>query len=69
MTVTFLYRNAGGGGERVLWMSIAATQKAFPSAGITLFTSMDGLTGEKICQRAKVLLIFEGNIIHLLPVE
>lgn len=47
-------RNAGGGGERVLWMAIAAVRHTYPHVQISVYTSMDGLTSEQMLRRAKV---------------
>lgn len=46
--------NAGGGGERVLWAAIRATQERWPKAKIVVYTGDHDVTKEKILGRVKV---------------
>ncbi|ROV96952.1 hypothetical protein VSDG_04183 [Cytospora chrysosperma] len=45
--------NAGGGGERVLWAAIRATQKRWPNAKIVVYTGDHEATKEQILGRVK----------------
>lgn len=45
--------NAGGGGERVLWAAIRATQERWPKARIVVYTGDHDVTKEKILERVK----------------
>ncbi|PHH75177.1 hypothetical protein CDD80_2589 [Ophiocordyceps camponoti-rufipedis] len=45
--------NAGGGGERVLWAAIRATQSRWPSAKCVVYTGDHDMTKEAIIQRVK----------------
>lgn len=47
------YCNAGGGGERVLWVAIRAIQKKYPSIHIVVYTGDTDATPEDISQRAR----------------
>ena len=51
-----MFSNAGGGGERVLWMSIAAVQKAFPDATVTIYGAYGRASNEQIYANATVQL-------------
>lgn len=51
------YSNAGGGGERVLWMSIAAIQRAIPDAQITVYCDSSNLESDDLCRGAEVSLL------------
>lgn len=46
--------NAGGGGERVLWAAIRATQKRWPKAKCVVYTGDHDVTKEKILERVEV---------------
>lgn len=46
--------NAGGGGERVLWAAIRATQKRWPKAKIVVYTGDHEVTKDQILSRVKV---------------
>jgi len=45
--------NAGGGGERVLWAAIRATQKRWPRAKIVVYTGDHEVTKDQILNRVK----------------
>ncbi|KAH7039849.1 alpha-1,2-mannosyltransferase alg11 [Microdochium trichocladiopsis] len=45
--------NAGGGGERVLWAAIRATQKRWPKAKIVVYTGDHEVTKDQILNRVK----------------
>ncbi|KAL2132378.1 hypothetical protein VTI74DRAFT_3888 [Chaetomium olivicolor] len=45
--------NAGGGGERVLWAAIRATQQRWPKAKIVVYTGDHGVTKDAILTRVK----------------
>ena len=51
----FLRSNAGGGGERVLWAAIAATQKRWPKAVCVVYTGDQDASKATILQRVQVL--------------
>lgn len=46
--------NAGGGGERVLWAAIRATQKRWPKAKIVVYTGDHDVTKDKMLSRVEV---------------
>lgn len=46
--------NAGGGGERVLWAAIRATQKKWPKAKCVVYTGDHEVTKDKILERVEV---------------
>ena len=46
--------NAGGGGERVLWAAIRATQDRWPKAKIVVYTGDHDVTKDKILERVQV---------------
>ena len=46
--------NAGGGGERVLWAAIRATQKRWPNAKVMVYTGDHGVTKDQMLYRVKV---------------
>lgn len=46
--------NAGGGGERVLWAAIRATQRRWPSAKIVVYTGDHDVSKDKMLSRVKV---------------
>jgi alpha-1,2-mannosyltransferase len=50
--------NAGGGGERVLWAAIRATQKRWPKAKIVVYTGDHEVTKDKMLARVEVGHIF-----------
>ena len=52
-SVAFLhpFTNHGGGGERVLWVAVAALMRARPEADVAVYSG-DGLTGEQLATRA-----------------
>ncbi|KAH6621432.1 glycosyltransferase family 4 protein [Chaetomium sp. MPI-SDFR-AT-0129] len=45
--------NAGGGGERVLWAAIRATQQRWPKAKCVVYTGDHGVTKDAILSRVK----------------
>jgi hypothetical protein len=46
--------NAGGGGERVLWAAIRATQQRWPNAKCVVYTGDHDATKDAILARVKV---------------
>lgn len=48
--------NAGGGGERVLWAAIIATQKRWPKAKCIVYTGDHDVDKAAIIDRVKVLI-------------
>lgn len=46
--------NAGGGGERVLWAAIRATQNRWPNAKCVVYTGDHDVNKEQILSRVKV---------------
>lgn len=48
--------NAGGGGERVLWAAIRATQNRWPNAKCVVYTGDHDVNKEAILQRVEVRL-------------
>lgn len=46
--------NAGGGGERVLWAAIRATQDRWPKAKCVVYTGDHDVTKDAILSRVKV---------------
>lgn len=48
--------NAGGGGERVLWAAIRATQKRWPKAKCVVYTGDHDVNKEAILARVEVSL-------------
>lgn len=57
--------NAGGGGERVLWAAIRATQERWPKARIVVYTGDHDVTKEKILERVKVCRPLESPPSHI----
>lgn len=49
--------NAGGGGERVLWAAIRATQKRWPKAKIVVYTGDHDVSKDQMLNRVKVCLL------------
>lgn len=49
-----LYSNAGGGGERVLWVAIRAIQAQYPKARIIVYTGDHEVSKEQILERVQV---------------
>ncbi|KAI0401492.1 glycosyltransferase family 4 protein [Xylaria palmicola] len=45
--------NAGGGGERVLWAAVRATQQRWPKAKIVVYTGDHDISKDKILSRVK----------------
>ncbi|KAI1337384.1 hypothetical protein F5Y15DRAFT_418147 [Xylariaceae sp. FL0016] len=45
--------NAGGGGERVLWAAVRATQRRWPKAKIVVYTGDHDVTKDKMLSRVK----------------
>ncbi|KAI1374820.1 glycosyltransferase family 4 protein [Hypoxylon crocopeplum] len=45
--------NAGGGGERVLWAAIRATQRRWPNAKVVVYTGDHDVTKENMLSRVK----------------
>ena len=50
----FMTSNAGGGGERVLWAAIKATQERYPNAFCVVYTGDHDATKSEILERVKV---------------
>jgi alpha-1,2-mannosyltransferase len=48
------YSNAGGGGERVLWAAIKATQERYPKSTCVVYTGDHDASKNDILQRVKV---------------
>lgn len=48
-----LYSNAGGGGERVLWAAIRATQIRWPNAKCVVYTGDHDVNKDQILSRVK----------------
>ncbi|XP_064636019.1 GDP-Man:Man(3)GlcNAc(2)-PP-Dol alpha-1,2-mannosyltransferase-like isoform X2 [Lineus longissimus] len=55
VTVGFFhpYCNAGGGGERVLWVAIRAMQNKYPNVECVVYTGDSNATSEEIVNRAR----------------
>lgn len=51
--------NAGGGGERVLWAAIRATQKRWPKAKCVVYTGDHNVTKETMLSRVEVRPLHE----------
>jgi hypothetical protein len=49
-----VHSNAGGGGERVLWAAIRATQKRWPSAQCVVYTGDHDVDKKAILARVEV---------------
>jgi hypothetical protein len=49
-----LCSNAGGGGERVLWAAIKATQNRWPNAKCVVYTGDHEVNKDQILNRVKV---------------
>lgn len=49
--------NAGGGGERVLWAAIRATQRRWPKAVCVVYTGDHDASKATILERVKVGLV------------
>ncbi|CAD5110778.1 DgyrCDS144 [Dimorphilus gyrociliatus] len=47
------YCNAGGGGERVLWMAVNSIQQTYPKADITIYSGDLDATSESIIEKCK----------------
>lgn len=60
-----LHSNAGGGGERVLWAAIRATQLRWPKARIVVYTGDHEVNKEQILALAEVCSI--GLLFQLIP--
>ncbi|KAI3324000.1 glycosyltransferase family 4 protein [Xylariaceae sp. AK1471] len=45
--------NAGGGGERVLWAAVRATQRRWPKAKVVVYTGDHTITKDKMLSRVK----------------
>lgn len=54
LQLTFEHSNAGGGGERVLWAAIRATQIRWPKAKCVVYTGDHEATKDEILERVKV---------------
>lgn len=55
--VANLRSNASGGGERVLWAAIRATQKRWPKAKCVVYTGDHDVNKEAILSRVEVGLL------------
>ena len=53
-TLTGGNSNAGGGGERVLWAAIRATQLQWPKAKCVVYTGDHEVTKDEMISRVKV---------------
>jgi alpha-1,2-mannosyltransferase len=49
-----LHSNAGGGGERVLWAAIRATQIQYPKSKCVVYTGDHEVNKDQILERVKV---------------
>jgi alpha-1,2-mannosyltransferase len=58
--------NAGGGGERVLWAAIRATQKRWPKAKCVVYTGDHDVDKAAILARVKVPTSLPPSTCHLL---
>lgn len=47
-------RNAGGGGERVLWAAVKATQLSYPRARSVIYTGDPSATKDEVVDKVKV---------------
>ena len=54
------FADAGGGGERVLWVAVAALQRVYPTLKIIIYCGSQDVEPEQLCQ--KVLDQFALNI-------
>lgn len=54
--------NAGGGGERVLWAAIRATQKRWPNAKCVVYTGDHDVDKRAILARVEVCLLQVRNM-------
>ena len=54
--VLIVHSNAGGGGERVLWAAIRATQKRWPSAKCVVYTGDHDVDKKAILARVEVCI-------------
>lgn len=52
--------NAGGGGERVLWAAIRATQNRWPKATCVVYTGDQDVNKQKILERVDVSRTFQS---------
>lgn len=52
--LTYLSSNAGGGGERVLWAAVRATQQKWPNALCIVYTGDHDVNKDQILRRVKV---------------
>lgn len=52
--------NAGGGGERVLWAAVRATQQRWPKAKIVVYTGDHDVSKDKLLSRVKVSRLAHG---------
>jgi alpha-1,2-mannosyltransferase len=57
------FSNAGGGGERVLWAAIRATQKRWPNAKCVVYTGDHDVGKGDILARVKVR--FNSPIVYI----
>lgn len=55
------YSNAGGGGERVLWEAVKATQKRWPRAICVIYTGDHEATKATMLERVHVSPLFSGE--------
>ena len=56
ISLLILHSNAGGGGERVLWAAIRATQKRWPNSKCVVYTGDHDVDKGAILARVKVPL-------------
>ena len=61
-----LISNAGGGGERVLWAAIRATQKRWPNAKCIVYTGDNEVDKASMLARVKVGFSYKGCFSYLL---
>lgn len=56
-----LSSNAGGGGERVLWAAVRATQKRWPNAKCVVYTGDHDADKDTMLARVKVCASFSAQ--------
>jgi hypothetical protein len=64
------HSNAGGGGERVLWLAIkalAGLHKPDRPLHVLIYSGDTGITGEKILQRAQVRRVCLSTSVVMVP--
>lgn len=56
--------NAGGGGERVLWAAIRATQQRWPKAMCVVYTGDHNVAKDEMLERVEVISKRPGEVNH-----